>query len=79
MDCPALPLFATELELGDAARNPSAVRWELFLFRDVRDVLPGPRPGSVVVFHSGLARPDAWRAELQDAGLLSGAWRGPID
>jgi hypothetical protein len=36
-------VFATELELGDTAHDPRTVRWELALFRGVRDVLPRGR------------------------------------
>ncbi len=65
-------MFATELELGAAAPDVRIVRWELFVFRSVRDVLPGPREGVVVVIHRGPARLEAWRAVLRDAGLLPG-------
>ena len=58
-------MFATELELGDAARDHRVVRWQLFCFREIRDVLPGSREGLVVVIHHGTARPEAWRAELR--------------
>ena len=63
-------MFATELELGETAPDVRLVRWELFVFRNVRDVLPGARTGTVVVIHTGVARCDAWLAELRDAGLL---------
>jgi len=65
-------MFATELDLGDATPDPRLVRWELFLFRDVRDVLPGCRPGTVLVIHTGPARCDLWLAELREAGLVRG-------
>lgn len=62
-------MFATELELGDAAPDPRAVRWGLFRCREVCDVVPGARPGAVVVIHIGAACPLAWRAELRAAGM----------
>ena len=68
-------MFATELELGDAALDPCAVRWGLFRCREVRDVLPGARPGTVVVIHTGAARPWAWRTELRVAGVRRERWR----
>ena len=70
-------MFATELELGETAPDVRLLRWELFVFRDVRDVLPGTRRGTVVVIHTGVAQCDAWLAELRDAGLLhERAWGG---
>lgn len=45
------------------------VRWELFVFHDVRDVLPGSRPDTVVVFHRGAQHPGDWIAALEAAGM----------
>ncbi|SEH10464.1 hypothetical protein [Thermoleophilum album] len=68
--CPQeITVFATELELGDAALDPRVVRWGLFRCREVYDVLPGARPGAVVVIHTGAARPLAWHTELRAAGM----------
>jgi hypothetical protein len=53
-----------------AQRDPRVVRWELFVFSDVRDVLPTPRPDTVVVVHRGPAQPAQWLAALRDAGML---------
>jgi hypothetical protein len=53
-----------------AQHDPRVVRWELFVFSDVRDVLPTPRPDTVVVVHRGPAQPAHWLAALQDAGML---------
>jgi hypothetical protein len=64
-------VFATELALpGVAVHDARAIQWELFIFADVRDVLAGPRPQTVVVIHGGTAQPDAWRAALREAGVL---------
>lgn len=53
-----------------AQHDPRLVRWELFVFSDVRDVLPTPRPDTIVVVHRGPAQPAQWVAALQDAGML---------
>jgi hypothetical protein len=66
-----IAVFATELDLGETAPEAGLIRWELFVFREVRDVLPGPRGGTVVVIHTGAARCEAWLAELHEAGLLA--------
>ena len=58
-------MFATELELGDAGGDHRVVRWQLFRFLEILDVLPGSREGLVVVIHHGPARPRAWRAEIR--------------
>lgn len=63
-------VYLTELSLtGLDCHTASAVRWELFVFRDVRDVLRSPRPDTVVVLHHGRARPEAWRATLLASGI----------
>jgi hypothetical protein len=46
------------------------VRWELFVFSDVRDVLPTPRPDTIVIVHRGVPQPAQWLAALQDVGML---------
>jgi hypothetical protein len=61
----------TELTHPALARHDSRlVRWELFVFSDVRDVLPTSRPGTVSVVHRGRARTDDWLAALKAAGML---------
>jgi len=65
-------VYLTEFSLPGLDRHRvTAVRWELFVFRDVRDVLPGSRPDTVVVAHRGGARPAAWRTTLLAAGIGS--------
>jgi hypothetical protein len=49
------------------------VQWELFVFGDVRDVLPGPQPDTVLVVHRGPARVEEWTDALVRSGLL-GEW-----
>jgi hypothetical protein len=53
-----------------ARHDPRLVRWELFVFSDVRDVLPAPKRDTVVVAHRGPAREDDWIAALAAAGML---------
>lgn len=64
-------MTATELtDPGLAGRDHPSIRRELFLFPDVRNVLPTTRPDAVVVLHSGPARVDEWTRALVAAGLL---------
>lgn len=53
-----------------ALHDARVVRWELFVFRDVRDVLPTLRRDTVVVVHRGPAREDEWIGALGAAGML---------
>lgn len=46
------------------------VRWELFAFHDVRDVLPSTRPETVLVVHRGPARVGEWTEALAAAEML---------
>jgi hypothetical protein len=62
----------TELTHPALARHDwRVVRWELFVFSDVRDVLPTPRPETVAVAHRGPARTDKWLRALAAAGMLA--------
>lgn len=45
------------------------VRWELFIFREIRDVLATGERDRVVVAHRGQAQPTRWLQALRDAGL----------
>jgi hypothetical protein len=58
-----------ELSVRDGGRLRSAVRWELFLFPAVRDVLAGQDPDRVLVVHYGPPQPAAWMDTLRDAGF----------
>jgi 3-dehydroquinate dehydratase len=54
--------------LRDQARV-AAVRWELFVFTEVRDVVATLRAETVaVLYEGGRPDPDAWCATLRDAG-----------
>lgn len=46
------------------------VRWELFVFSDVRDVLPGTCSDAVLVVHRGAARVGDWLCALWTADML---------
>jgi hypothetical protein len=59
----------SELWVRDGARHRSAVRWELFLFRAVRDVLARRDPDRVLIVHGGPPDPEAWVEVLRDAGF----------
>lgn len=76
-------VWATELSLGwevtPRSMAAALVRSELALFTSVVDVLPASRSDAVVVVHTGPARPDAWRAELCEAGILPEAWEPAAD
>lgn len=67
-------VWATPLPLGRELRPATMaaqlVRTELELFPSVVDVLPSTTPDTVIVVHEGPARPAAWRAELEEAGIL---------
>lgn len=54
----------------DAASERGPIRWELFLHRDVREVLlTVPRSDTLQVVHRGPAAPDAWSVTLREAGF----------
>ena len=55
---------------GLAGEDVRRLRWELFIFRDVRDVLPTGRTDTVVVVHRGSARQSEWIDALVAAGIL---------
>jgi hypothetical protein len=58
---------------GIAGCDVGWVQWELFVFRDIRDVLSGSRPDTVLVVHRGPARVEDWTDALVRSGLL-GEW-----
>jgi hypothetical protein len=55
---------------GLAGGDRRSIRWQLFLFSDVRDLLPTTRPDAVVVVHEGPARVGQWTEPLAAAGRL---------
>lgn len=66
-------MTVTELtHAGVAAGGWRRVRWELFVFDDVRDVLPSAEADAVRVVHRGPARVGEWSAALDAAATLDG-------
>ena len=64
-------MYRTELtHPALALHDVRLVRWELFVFSDVRDVLPTLRRDTVVVVHRGPPHEDEWIGALGAAGML---------
>jgi hypothetical protein len=61
----------SELRVSDGAQHRSAVRWALFVFHAVRDVLPAGDPDRLLVVHRGPPDPDAWVDILISAGFAA--------
>ena len=61
-------VFLSELRVHGESYHWRWVRWELFIFRDVLDVLPTTDRNRVMIVHRGLAQPERWRQALVDAG-----------
>ncbi|HUE27773.1 MAG TPA: hypothetical protein VMP89_13440 [Solirubrobacteraceae bacterium] len=53
----------------DARANRGLIRWELFLYPGVRDVLVTPREDTLRVLFRGPIDPTRWTATLTDAGF----------
>jgi hypothetical protein len=53
----------------DARSNRGVIRWELFLHRDVRDVLITPREDTLLVVFRGEPDLRGWARTLAEAGL----------
>jgi hypothetical protein len=50
-------------------RRLAALRWDLFVFPEVRDVVQTPRAETVaVLYEGGHPDPEAWSAALKEAG-----------
>ncbi|MEA2427776.1 MAG: hypothetical protein QOF37_1404 [Thermoleophilaceae bacterium] len=62
------PLQALELRVPGGGAMVEAVRWELFIHPDVRDVLATDRPDVVLVIHRGEPQPSRWLETLRSAG-----------
>lgn len=52
----------------DARAERNAIRWALFLHKDVRDLLLTSRADTLCVVHRGAPDPAGWTATLKDAG-----------
>ncbi|MEA2396857.1 MAG: hypothetical protein QOK25_413 [Thermoleophilaceae bacterium] len=57
-----------EIQVAGGRKAVDAIRWELFLFEDVRDVLATNRSDTLTVVFRGEPRPAEWREALQLAG-----------
>lgn len=64
-------IFLTELRFPGGSDQWCWVRWELFIFHDVRDVLATTDRDRVLVVHRGRAQPERWLQALRDSGLDS--------
>jgi hypothetical protein len=53
----------------DARSNRGEIRWELFLHREVKDVLLTPHDDTLWVVYSGDPDPIEWAATLNQAGF----------
>lgn len=70
-------LFLSELSVARGSEHWRWVRWELFIFRDVRDVLATRDRDRLLIVHRGGAQPERWLQALNDAGLDTSSVRTP--
>jgi hypothetical protein len=64
----------------DARSNLGLIRWELFLFPDVREVLTTSREDTLLVVFRGEPDPSAWATTLAQAGFpVSRTGDEPLD
>ena len=63
-------LSLSELRVTRGRELRTQIRWELFVFRDVRDVLATADPDRLLVVHYGAARPQDWLEALWRSGLI---------
>jgi hypothetical protein len=61
-------MHAHEIHVSGGREMVSAIRWELFVFHDVRDVVATDRPDVLHVIHRGAPDPSGWREVLRSAG-----------
>jgi hypothetical protein len=70
---PPLQLHPIRVEGGQSVVDE--VRWELFVFHDVRDVLPTDAPDVLMVIFRGEPQPATWLETLRAAGYRVAADR----
>jgi hypothetical protein len=64
----------------DARFHRGEIRWELFLHREVKDVLLTPHADTLCVVYSGDPDPIGWAATLNQAGFPTPQFsRRPVD
>ena len=69
--------FLTELRVPGGSEQWCWVRWELFIFLDVRDVLATRQRDRVLIVHRGRALRERWLQALRDTGLDAQDVRAP--
>ena len=57
-----------EIQVSGGRNAVNAIRWELFLFEDVHDVLATNASDRLTIVFQGEPRPAQWREALQSAG-----------
>ena len=62
-------MHAHEIRVSGGSERVSAIRWELFVFRDVRDVVATDTPDVLYVIHRGEPDTRAWTETLCAAGF----------
>jgi hypothetical protein len=65
-------IFLSELFVTGGSPHWQQLQWELFIFHDVRGVLPTRDRDRVVIVHRSRAEPERWLQALRDAGLNRG-------
>ena len=60
----------------EARSNLGAIRWELFVHRDVRDVVLSPRHDTFCVVFRGEPDPAGWAQTLAEAGFPRPVFEG---
>ena len=64
-----------EIQVAGGRNAINAIRWELFVFEEVREVLATNGSDGLTVVFDGESRPAEWREALESAGyqVLAGA------
>jgi hypothetical protein len=57
-----------EIQVAGGRKAVNAIRWELFVFDDVRDVLATDGPDTLTIVYRGSPRPAEWLEALNVAG-----------
>lgn len=52
--------YTVEIGRTPGDRELAALRWELFEFHEIEDVVSGIRPGTVTILYEGELRLEAW-------------------
>jgi hypothetical protein len=57
-----------EIQVAGGRKAVNAIRWELFVFDDVRDVLATDGPDTITIVYRGNPSPAEWLETLDAAG-----------